>query len=551
MNQQTSSAVSDEQLWRLACEGDRDAFSKIVARYQSLVCSLAYSACGTLGTSEDMAQETFITAWHRLADLREPGKLRQWLCGIVRNIAANAVRRDLRRGGEPAALDAAVDELCEEGDPAAQTITREEETLLWRTLAEMPENYREPLILFYREEQSVSEVAMKLDLTEETVKQRLSRGRAMLREEMAALVESTLSRSKPGTAFTVGVLVALPMVSASTAGAALAAGSVAKTSASAAGKGILAKIGLGAVIGPVIGLVCAYFGTKAAASTARSQPERACILRYARWVIVFCFIMSIGLAAVLSQAGKLYTASALSIVLGVSLWTVALVGGIIVVCRRMDRAVRRIRIETNTTDEAYAKVLAAQGRSLRLPKYFESKLRLLGLPLFAIAWGGTNSDRYRPRAVYGWLAVGDIAVSPLLAFGGVAVAPVAIGAITVGVLSLSLFWGVAFGVLAVGSVAFGWWALGCAAAAVKCAVGFAAVARDYAVGIAVSATQSGAAAKDWVKTQWLADFSDVIVHQVHWWIFGCVAVALALRVWRDRHRQAEPEGRRRSASSAE
>ena len=551
MNQQTSSAVSDEQLWRLACEGDRDAFSKIVERYQSLVCSLAYSACGALGTSEDMAQETFITAWHRLADLREPGKLRQWLCGIVRNIAANAVRRDLRRGGEPASLDAAVDELCEEGDPAAQTITREEETLLWRTLAEMPENYREPLILFYREEQSVSEVAMKLDLTEETVKQRLSRGRAMLREEMAALVESTLSRSKPGTAFTVGVLVALPMVSASTAGAALAAGSVAKTSASAAGKGILAKIGLGAVIGPVIGLVCAYFGTKAAASTARSQPERACILRYARWVIVFCFIMSIGLAAVLSQAGKLYTASALSIVLGVSLWTVALVGGIIVVCRRMDRAVRRIRIETNTTDEAYAKVLAAQGRSLRLPKYFESKLRLLGLPLFAIAWGGTNSDRYRPRAVYGWLAVGDIAVSPLLAFGGVAVAPVAIGAITVGVLSLSLFWGVAFGVLAVGSVAFGWWALGCAAAAVKCAVGFAAVARDYAVGIAVSATQSGAAAKDWVKTQWLADFSDVIVHQVHWWIFGCVAVALALRVWRDRHRQAEPEGRRRSASSAE
>ena len=63
MNLETSFAVSDEQLWRLACEGDRDAFSKIVERYQSLVCSLAYSACGTLGTSEDMAQETFITAW--------------------------------------------------------------------------------------------------------------------------------------------------------------------------------------------------------------------------------------------------------------------------------------------------------------------------------------------------------------------------------------------------------------------------------------------------------------------------------------------------------
>src|SRR5262245_56391981 len=111
MNLETSPAVSDEQLWRLSCEGDREAFSRIVERYQALVCSLAYSACGALGTSEDMAQETFIAAWHRLKDLREPSKLRQWLCGIVRNIAANAVRRDLRRGGKPESLDAAGDQL--------------------------------------------------------------------------------------------------------------------------------------------------------------------------------------------------------------------------------------------------------------------------------------------------------------------------------------------------------------------------------------------------------------------------------------------------------
>src|SRR5678809_1548660 len=96
-----SAVVSDEQLWRLACDGDREAFSRIVQRYQTLVCSIAYSACGALGTAEDMAQETFIAAWHRLTDLRDPGKLRQWLCGIVRNIAANSVRREIRRGDVP------------------------------------------------------------------------------------------------------------------------------------------------------------------------------------------------------------------------------------------------------------------------------------------------------------------------------------------------------------------------------------------------------------------------------------------------------------------
>src|SRR5215475_9145752 len=105
-----SPAVSDEQLWRLAREGDREAFGRIVQRYQSLVSSIAYSACGALGTSEDMAQETFIAAWHRLGDLREPNKLRQWLCGIVRNIAANAVRSELRRGGHPESLEVLADE---------------------------------------------------------------------------------------------------------------------------------------------------------------------------------------------------------------------------------------------------------------------------------------------------------------------------------------------------------------------------------------------------------------------------------------------------------
>src|SRR5262245_2176596 len=411
-----TTAISDEQLWRLACEGDREAFTKIVQRYQSLICSLAYSACGTLGTSEDMAQETFIIAWHRLRDLRDPSKLRQWLCGIVRNIAANAIRRELRRGGEPESLDVAAGELSVEDDPAAQTITREEETLLWRTLAEMPESYREPLVLFYREERSVAEVAMKLDLTEDTVKQRLSRGRGMLREEMTALVESTLTKTKPGAAFTVGVLMALPLVSATTASAAISAGAIATSGTSTATKGILAKLGLGVFIGPAIGFICTYLGAKAAASAARSKQERDSIFRYALKIMVFCFLMSIGLVAVLSQAGKLYAASAAWIVLGVCTWTVVLVVGIIVMCQRMDREVKRIRIETNTTDEACAEVLAAQGKELSFPKYFESRLRFLGLPLFAIAWGGYNSDSYRARTVCGWLAVGDIALSPFLAF---------------------------------------------------------------------------------------------------------------------------------------
>jgi hypothetical protein len=57
--------------------------------------------------------------------------------------------------------------------------------------------------------------------------------------------------------------------------------------------------------------------------------------------------MSIGLAVVLSQAGKLYAATTLGIVLGVCTWTAVLVVGVLLVCRRMDRDVQRIRTEVD------------------------------------------------------------------------------------------------------------------------------------------------------------------------------------------------------------
>ena len=90
--------ASDLELVTQSLAGNRDAFGRIVARYQSLLCSLAYSATGSLSQSEDLAQETFVTAWKQLADLREPEKLRSWLCRISRNLTYDAV---CKQGREP------------------------------------------------------------------------------------------------------------------------------------------------------------------------------------------------------------------------------------------------------------------------------------------------------------------------------------------------------------------------------------------------------------------------------------------------------------------
>ena len=70
----SEAGCNDADLVAATLTGDREAFGQIVARYQSL----AYSATGSLGQSEDLAQEIFITAWKHLRVLREPDKLRAW-----------------------------------------------------------------------------------------------------------------------------------------------------------------------------------------------------------------------------------------------------------------------------------------------------------------------------------------------------------------------------------------------------------------------------------------------------------------------------------------
>ena len=267
-------ANNDAELVGASLSGNRDAFGQIVARYQSLVCSLAYSATGSLSQSEDLAQETFITAWKQLAGLREPEKLRAWLCGIARNLINNSLRK---QGREPSHRAESLEEIAEahslEPLPIEQTISNEEQAILWRSLERIPEIYREPLVLFYREHQSVEAVAQNLELTEDAVKQRLSRGRKLLHEEVLAFVEGALQKTNPGKVFTLGVIAALPVVAtsakAATVGAALAKGG-------AAAKGVATVGTLGALFAMLGG---AYVTWRAHADETKSPRERQFVLQ--------------------------------------------------------------------------------------------------------------------------------------------------------------------------------------------------------------------------------------------------------------------------------
>ena len=276
--------TSDANLVAESLSENREAFSIIVARYQTLICSLAYSGTGNLSQSEDLAQETFIAAWKQLNTLHEPHKLRSWLCGIVRNLTCVALTKRKRESVLVAeSLEVAQELPSRELLPAEQAITKEEGAILWRSLERIPEIYREPIVLFYREHQSIEAVAEKLGLTEDNVKQRLSRGRKLLHEQVLAFVEDALERTSPGKTFTLGVIAVLPAV-ASSAKAATVGAAIVKGGAAA--KGVMTAGSLGSLF-VLLGSV--YVSLTAHAEDSKSPRERQFVLRMVG--MRMCFIL--------------------------------------------------------------------------------------------------------------------------------------------------------------------------------------------------------------------------------------------------------------------
>ncbi len=83
--------LNDKELVAQSVGGDVAAFKEIAARYYPLIRSLAFSATGSLHQSDDLAQETFVTAWKHLAGLKHPAKLSSWLCGIACRVIDKAL----------------------------------------------------------------------------------------------------------------------------------------------------------------------------------------------------------------------------------------------------------------------------------------------------------------------------------------------------------------------------------------------------------------------------------------------------------------------------
>src|SRR5882724_5739399 len=507
----TLTEMPDNELVAQTLDGNRDAFGRIVSRYQSLICSLAYSATGSLGQSEDLAQETFITAWKHLRHLRERHKLRGWLCGIARNLINNSLRREGReplRAAEP--LEAVQESASTAPLPHDQAISKEEEAILWRALERIPEIYRGPLVLFYREHQSVESVATALELSEDAVKQRLSRGRKLLADEVATFVESALERSNPGRAFTIGVLAALPAILTTSAkaaifGAGAAKGSMAAKSAAAVGV-------FNSILASALGVIGPWLQYRVFLVAAKTDHERRNIRSYYRRLLALMVGFGLSLVVLIGFGGKLLQTHPLLFACAL----ISLVGAYIFAAIRM-----------GTWANAMFKKLRSEQDALgatRTPKpawEYRTRFELLGLPFIHFRFSSSAAQRTPVKA---WIAAGDFAYGVLFAFGGLAIAPVSIGGVAIGLMSwggatVGLFsmGGFAFGAWVFGGFAIGWEAFGGCALAWKAAIGGLAIARDFALGGTAHAAQANnEIATLFTKASPFFQNMEVLSHHIGW-----------------------------------
>lgn len=174
--------------------GDENAFEEMVTRYSGDVYGMLYRLTSNSEEAADLTQETFLKALGAVRKFRGDSSLRTWLFRIAINESRNRNRWWKRRRRDATlSLDAAIgnsdltvsETIADPSETAEDaTLRRERENALEAALLDLPEIYREAVILRDVEGLSYEDAAAALGVTLGTVKSRIARGREELRKRL-------------------------------------------------------------------------------------------------------------------------------------------------------------------------------------------------------------------------------------------------------------------------------------------------------------------------------------------------------------------------------
>jgi len=187
-------AASDEHLVTATLRGDNSSFGTIVERYWNMVVALALSRINNLVEAEDVAQESFITAYVQLHRLRDPSRFPGWLSKIVAQQSTNLLRKHARNRAvascEINKLEAMAAVLAPCNNPG---LTTEQTHFVRRAVSRMPEKFRQIIIMRFVAGFSAVQIAEKLGKRPGTVRVWLHRAYKILRKDLAPLLEEVES----------------------------------------------------------------------------------------------------------------------------------------------------------------------------------------------------------------------------------------------------------------------------------------------------------------------------------------------------------------------
>src|SRR5580704_5235885 len=178
---------------------DERAFNALVKAYERRVFALVLRMIGNRAEAEDLAQEVFVQVFKAIASFRGESKLSTWVFRIAVNLCKNRGKYlRVRHAGEQDPIDAIADRTqlgAAKGSNVAQVERPDEmmagmqvERIVERSIMQLDPTFRECLVLRDVEELSYEEIGAITGLAEGTVKSRIHRGRAQLKE----LVEAAL-----------------------------------------------------------------------------------------------------------------------------------------------------------------------------------------------------------------------------------------------------------------------------------------------------------------------------------------------------------------------
>jgi RNA polymerase sigma-70 factor, ECF subfamily len=188
--------LSDEEVVQRVRDGETALFEVLMRRHNQRLFRAARAIVKNDAEAEDVMQETYLRAFAHLHEFSGRGSFSTWLT----TIAVNEACARLRRGRRFERVDPEDDRAravaghgrLENRNPEQGAALRELAALLEREIDSLPDSFRAVFMLRAVSEMSVSETAQCLDIPEDTVKTRLFRARAMLKERVSAETEAAL-----------------------------------------------------------------------------------------------------------------------------------------------------------------------------------------------------------------------------------------------------------------------------------------------------------------------------------------------------------------------